>query len=75
LHDGSVIRAAGADEENPWQAAGYFGMSVETLFRVYGDHHPDHLKDAVAKMTAKPTASASPQKRTEMKKANVVKFQ
>ena len=36
---------------------------------------PDHLKDAVAKITAKPTASASPQKQTERKKANVVKIQ
>ena len=48
-------------------------MSVETLLRVYG--HPDHLKDAVAEVTAKPTASASPQKRTEKKKTNVVKIQ
>jgi len=60
---------------DPWQAAGYLGMSVETLLRVYGHHHPDHLKDAVAKMTAKPTASASPQKRTERTKTNVVKIQ
>ena len=50
-------------------------MSVETLLRVYGHHHPDHLKDAVAKMTAKPIASASPQKRAEKKKTNVVKIQ
>jgi len=26
-------------------------MSVETLLRVYGHHHPDFLKDALAKMT------------------------
>jgi hypothetical protein len=48
---------------------------VETLLRVYGHHHPDHMKDAVAKMTAKPTASASPQKRKERKKTNVVRIQ
>jgi hypothetical protein len=41
----------------------------------YGHHHPDHLKDAVAKMTAKPTASASPQKRTQKTKTNVIKIQ
>ena len=29
-----------------WQAAGYLGMSVETLARVYGHHHPDHVRDA-----------------------------
>jgi integrase len=37
-----------------WQAAGYLGMSVETLERVYGHHHPDYMHDAVAKIAAKP---------------------
>jgi hypothetical protein len=64
-----------AERYRPWQAAGYLGIGVETLLRVYGHHHPDHMKDAVAKMTARPTASASPQKRTERKKTNVVKIQ
>jgi hypothetical protein len=41
----------GAD---PWQAAGYLGMSLETLLRVYGHHHPDHLQDAVNKIAARP---------------------
>lgn len=40
-----------------WQAAGYLGMSPETLMKVYGHHHPDYLHDAVEKMTAKPQAS------------------
>ena len=31
-----------------WQAAGYLGMSVEVLEKVYGHHHPDHLQVAVA---------------------------
>ena len=31
-----------------WQAAGYLGMSVEMLEKVYGHHHPDHLQAAVA---------------------------
>ena len=60
---------------DPWQAAGYLGMSVKTLLEVYGHHHPDHLKDAVAKMTAKPTASASPQKHAVKSKTNVNKTQ
>jgi integrase len=30
-----------------WQAAGFLGMTVEMLDRVYGHHHPDHLQDAV----------------------------
>lgn len=29
-----------------WEAAGFLGMSAETLNRVYGHHHPDHLKAA-----------------------------
>jgi integrase len=38
------LMQAGADR---WQAAGYLGMSVEMLDRVYGHHHPDYLQDAV----------------------------
>ena len=34
---------AGTD---PWQAGGYAGMSPETVLRVYGHHHPDHLEVA-----------------------------
>jgi integrase len=33
----------GADK---WSAAGFLGMSVAMLDRVYGHHHPDYLKDA-----------------------------
>jgi len=29
-----------------WTAAGFLGMSVEMLERVYGHHHPDHLREA-----------------------------
>jgi hypothetical protein len=36
---------------------------------------PGSSEDAVTKMPAKPTASASPQKQAERKKANVVKIQ
>jgi integrase len=31
-----------------WQAAGYLGMTVETLEAVYGHHHPDHQVGAAA---------------------------
>jgi integrase len=63
----------------PWQAAGYLGMSVETLINVYGHHHPDHLADAVEKITAKPrkrgaTATASPQKQDAQAATNVTKL-
>jgi hypothetical protein len=30
----------------PYEAAGHLGMSVETLMRVYGHHHPDFQKSA-----------------------------
>jgi hypothetical protein len=29
-----------------WEAAGYLGMSVETLERTYGHHHPRYLANA-----------------------------
>lgn len=29
-----------------WEAAGFLGMSRETLERVYGHHHPEYLKSA-----------------------------
>jgi hypothetical protein len=34
---------AGVDK---WEAAGFLGMSVEMLDRVYGHHHPNHLRVA-----------------------------
>lgn len=32
---------------NKWDAGGYLAMSVETLERTYGHHHPDYMKSAV----------------------------
>lgn len=37
------LMQAGVDK---WEAAGFLGMSVEMLDRVYGHHHPAHLKQA-----------------------------
>lgn len=37
------LMQAGVDK---WEAAGALGMSLETLERVYGHHHPDFQKDA-----------------------------
>ena len=34
----------GADK---WAAGGFFGVSLDTLERVYGHHHPDNLRSAV----------------------------
>jgi hypothetical protein len=30
-----------------WNAAGFLGMTPETLQRVYGHHHPDYQREAV----------------------------
>jgi integrase len=40
---------------SPWRAAGFLGMSVETLDKVYGHHHPDYLADAADAIGHKPT--------------------
>lgn len=29
-----------------WEAAGFLGMTVETLERVYGHQHPDFMRSA-----------------------------
>jgi hypothetical protein len=29
-----------------WEAAGFSGMTIEMIDRVYGHHHPDQLKSA-----------------------------
>ena len=35
---------------DPWDAAGYFGLNLQTLLDVYGHHHPNHLREAAEKM-------------------------
>lgn len=37
------LMQAGVDK---WEASGFLGMSVQMLDRVYGHHHPEHLKEA-----------------------------
>jgi integrase len=37
-----------------WRAAGFLGMSVETLDRIYGHHHPDYFSDAAEAIGRKP---------------------
>jgi len=34
-----------------WQAAGYLGMTVEILEKIYGHHHPDYQADAAEAAT------------------------
>lgn len=45
---------------NLWQAAGFLGMSVEILQRVYGHHHPDFLKEATRGISYRPNKKLSP---------------
>jgi integrase len=40
-----------------WEAAGFLGMSVEMLDRVYGHHHPDHLRRAALSLGYRPRQS------------------
>jgi len=40
-----------------WRAAGFLGMSVETLDRVYSHHHPDYFSDAAEAIGRKPKAN------------------
>jgi len=37
-----------------WIAAGFLGMSVETLERTYGHHHPDFQAQAAKNISARP---------------------
>jgi len=49
-----------------WEAAGFLGMSAETLQRVYGHHHPAHLKAAVNALDA--GARQKPDRNTSAKR-------
>ena len=61
------LRQRGAD---PWQAAGYLGMSLEVLLKTYGHHHPDYLSDAVNKIAARET---KPERTTDVSGAKLVR--
>jgi integrase len=37
-----------------WHAAGFLGMTVETLERVYGHHHPEYQRDAAEAIGRRP---------------------
>lgn len=44
------MMSAGVD---PWDAAGFLGMTVDVLISTYGHHHPDFQSDAADKITRK----------------------
>jgi integrase len=37
-----------------WEAAGFLAMSMDTLERVYGHHHPDHYSEAANAFSRRP---------------------
>ncbi len=39
---------------DPWQAAGFLSMTMETLQRVYGHHHPDYQREAANNIGRRP---------------------
>jgi integrase len=39
---------------DPWQAAGFLSMSMDTLQRVYGHHHPDYQREAAENIGRRP---------------------
>jgi integrase len=45
------LMQAGTD---PWQASGFLSMSMETLQRVYGHHHPDYQRQAAENIGRRP---------------------
>lgn len=38
---------------DPWEAAGFLGMSVKVLIETYGHHHPNHMRGAADAITRK----------------------
>ncbi len=44
------LMQAGADQ---WHAAGFLGMGLDVLQRVYGHHHPDYMRTAVEALDRK----------------------
>ncbi|MGF1623978.1 MAG: tyrosine-type recombinase/integrase [Alphaproteobacteria bacterium] len=45
------LMQAGVDR---WEASGFLSMSTETLERVYGHHHPDHMREAAEAIGRRP---------------------
>jgi integrase len=64
---------AGAD---PWQTAGFLGMSVELLLAVYGHHHPDYQREAAAAIARSPGPKwdRNPVNKTRQTASNVTKI-
>lgn len=60
---------------DPWQAAGYLGMSLTILMDTYGHHHPDHMADAVEKIAQRPGKAGQKQDVSGAVTGAVLKFE
>lgn len=49
----------------PFDASGYFGVSLEVLMAVYGHHCPSHLQDAAERMARPLPRRSAPQKQAK----------
>src|SRR5271168_2216711 len=62
---------------DPWQAAGFLGMTVQTLEQVYGHHHPDFQREAAQGFSSKVSGQKRDQNsvnETRQTSANVTRF-
>jgi hypothetical protein len=50
----ATLQPLGWCKRAPWQASGYLSMSMETLLRVYGHHHPDYQRQAAENIGRRP---------------------
>ena len=57
-----------------WEAAGFLGMSVETLTRKYGHHHPDFLRGARGAFSRHPNRHRLTETTGEQNASNVAKI-
>ncbi|SLN19777.1 Tyrosine recombinase XerC [Roseivivax jejudonensis] len=48
LRHTAITWACQSGRADLWELSGYFGVSMETMTKVYAHHHPDHQQGAVA---------------------------
>jgi integrase len=62
---------------NPWEAAGFLGMTVETLISRYGHHHPDYLsgaRDAFSRHRNRHRNAATEREQTSLNVTKIADF-
>ncbi|GGE36072.1 hypothetical protein GCM10007276_11930 [Agaricicola taiwanensis] len=65
------LMQAGTD---PWEAAGYLGMSLETLLQTYGHHHPDYMAGAKRNLSHRKDTEKMGGTKREHAESNVTKI-